>query len=151
MIRLGWYIRRVGMTSVYQGGRVANQPFLRLSLIAKSPGHSITSMDLAESVKAQITRGAHLSGCKMPPVRVLAHQLAVSKNTVQAAYNELVDQDVLESRPRVELFVSDRGQSEQTSQIAQVPVPKLVDPLPGRPFYNEGIRTNRSFIFRGRG
>ncbi len=70
---------------------MANQPFLRLRLVARSPGHPIRSRDLAKPIKSQVTAGAHLSGCKMLPVQVLVHQLTVSKNTVQAAYNELVD------------------------------------------------------------
>jgi DNA-binding transcriptional regulator YhcF (GntR family) len=39
-------------------------------------------------------------------VRVLAHQVSISKNTVQRAYNELVAQGLLENKKRIGLFLA---------------------------------------------
>lgn len=108
---------------------MAAHPYLRLNLVAKSPGSPIGAMDLVDAIRSQIKR-ATVAGCKMPPVRVLAHQLAISKNTVQAAYNELVDQNILGSRPRVGLFVAEDERRVPEVPVASVPVPRLVALFP---------------------
>ena len=62
---------------------------------------------LYEAVVRQIRDGALTVGEKMPGKRSLASQLAVSVNTVDTAYQMLVAEGYLESRPRRGFFVQD--------------------------------------------
>lgn len=67
-----------------------------------------------------------LLGCRLPPVRVLAHQLGISKNTVQTAYEELKSQGLVESKYRSGLFVSciDHQTVEKDREQGTLIVPK---------------------------
>lgn len=82
-------------------------PHLRIQIPTHASGRSLTVAQLVVAIKQQIQTDRVTSGCRLPPVRVLAHQLGISKTTVQKAYDELVAQSLVESVPRVGLFVSD--------------------------------------------
>ena len=91
---------------------------------------------IVSGVKDQLLVDNVAPGCRLPPVRVLAHQLGISKNTVQTAYDELVAQGVVESRKRVGLFVAPHPPAVDVVPETKVPVPDLVslplDRVPGR-------------------
>lgn len=53
---------------------------------------------LADALRAGIERGEIEAGARLPPERVLARQLAVSRTTVVQAYDVLRGEDCLESR-----------------------------------------------------
>ena len=78
-------------------------PYLQLSLHFSTPGRS----ELVESLQDRLgsTSGTP-AGSRLPPVRVLAHQLGISRTTVQAAYSELISRGLVVSRERVGLFVA---------------------------------------------
>lgn len=80
---------------------MANLPTLSIQLPSDASG----SAAIVEAVALQLREGRLPSGCRLPPVRVLAHQLGFSKNTVQAAYDELAAQGLTESRGRKGVFV----------------------------------------------
>ncbi|HZJ62597.1 MAG TPA: GntR family transcriptional regulator, partial [Kofleriaceae bacterium] len=48
-----------------------------------------TAADIVASVQREIAGGALPAGSRLPPVRALEKQLGLSKNTAQAAYDEL--------------------------------------------------------------
>jgi GntR family transcriptional regulator/MocR family aminotransferase len=83
------------------------------------------------AIKEQMAMDKVAPGCRLPPVRVLAHQLGISKNTVQTAYDELAAQGLVESRQRVGLFVASDPQTRVVATTARVPPPAVV-PLPPR-------------------
>jgi DNA-binding transcriptional MocR family regulator len=85
---------------------MSRQPYLSLNLNAGPSGRHPSAEQLAALIRTQI-HGNHLpAGCRQPPVRVLAHQLGISKNTAQRAYDELVAQGLVENRRRVGLFLA---------------------------------------------
>ncbi|WP_376782937.1 GntR family transcriptional regulator, partial [Corynebacterium variabile] len=49
-----------------------------------------TAAGIAESVRGLVDRGVLTPGDRLPPVRTLADTLGVNRNTVQAAYRNLV-------------------------------------------------------------
>jgi len=105
-----------------------NQPYLSVNFNTGPSGRRPTSTQLVNLIKAQITADQLPSGCRLPPVRVLAHQLGVSKNTVQRAYDELVARGLAESRKRVGLFLSaPLGQISTAPQKKACP-PPFVEP-----------------------
>lgn len=53
---------------------------------------------LYDSVRSAILSGRLLAGLRMPPSRTLAKELAIGRNTVVAAYEQLIAEGYLESR-----------------------------------------------------
>jgi DNA-binding transcriptional MocR family regulator len=59
-----------------------------------------------EAILREYRHGGLPPGTRVPPVRVLRHQLGLAKGTVAAAYDELVALGVLENRTRRGYFVA---------------------------------------------
>src|SRR5580698_690856 len=83
--------------------------------------------DIVASVRREIASGALPAGARLPPVRALEKQLGLSKNTAQAAYDELVARGLVEARQREGVFVL------ATTQVAAPiatppPLPRFVPP-----------------------
>jgi GntR family transcriptional regulator/MocR family aminotransferase len=55
-----------------------------------------------------ILNGTFPAGTKLPSSRKLSEQLGVARNTVVLAYDQLIEEDYLESRQRSGVFVSER-------------------------------------------
>jgi len=66
-------------------------------------------------------------GSRLPPVRILAHQLGISRNVVHRAYTELIAQGLLENHPRVGLFVAPPQERVSVKKIRDVPSPTLIN------------------------
>ena len=66
---------------------------------------------ICEMVSSSITSGALSSDKRLPSCRELAEQLNVSRNTVFAAYNRLIDLGLLVSRNRSGYFIAAETQS----------------------------------------
>lgn len=110
---------------------MTNQPYLRLNLVSATPGRLTSAAELSAAIGQQLRQERVAAGCRLPPVRVLAHQLGISKNTVQAAYDELVAQGIVESRARSGLFVATTDNPPVVRAGRTVPVPELISsPLP---------------------
>ena len=110
---------------------MTRQPYLRINFNRHNPGRSLAVQQIVTAIKDQIVTDHVAPGCRLPPVRVLAHQLGISKTTVQTAYDELVAQGLAESKQRVGLFVASDAQTIQVAPAAKVPSPAFV-PLPPR-------------------
>ena len=74
-------------------------------------------------MRRQIVSDNHYKGCRLPPVRALAHQLGLSKNTVQTAYDELRAQGFVESKDRSGFFVAEGGEPRSFDNPLNVPGP----------------------------
>jgi DNA-binding transcriptional MocR family regulator len=90
--------------------------------------------DLVAAVEREVKSGRIAAGCRLPPVRALEQQLGISKNTVLAAYDELVARGLLESREREGFFVSAREIIPRVAPWKEPPAARLKPPapLPGR-------------------
>lgn len=112
---------------------MANQPYLRLNLVSATPGRLTSAAELSAAIGQQLRQERVAAGCRLPPVRVLAHQLGISKNTVQSAYDELVAQGRVESRARLGLFVAVADSPPPVRADRSVPVPELIASPLSRP------------------
>jgi GntR family transcriptional regulator/MocR family aminotransferase len=99
-------------------------PFFSIPVRAAQPGRRVAADDVVQAVLAEVRAGHLPAGGRLPPVRVLERQLGLSKNTVQAAYDELVARGALETREREGVFVA---RSVEASALAE---PKARPPLP---------------------
>ena len=87
-----------------------------------------TAADIVASVQREISAGALPAGSRLPPVRALEKQLGLSKNTAQAAYDELVARGLVEAREREGVFVLSPTRVSAPGTIVRVPLPVLVPP-----------------------
>ncbi len=92
-----------------------------------------TAADIVASVQREISGGALPAGSRLPPVRALEKQLGLSKNTAQAAYDELVARGLVEAREREGVFVLAATKVSTPVPIVSVPLPRLVPPPLSRP------------------
>jgi GntR family transcriptional regulator/MocR family aminotransferase len=82
-----------------------------------------TAADIVASVQREIASGALPAGSRLPPVRALEKQLGLSKNTAQAAYDELVARGLVEAREREGVFVL------AASRVGAAPPPIAAPPM----------------------
>lgn len=68
-----------------------------------------TASEIAHSLRGLIERGALRAGDSLPPVRTLAEQLGVNRNTVVAAYRQLSRSGLLVTRGRAGTHVAERS------------------------------------------
>jgi GntR family transcriptional regulator / MocR family aminotransferase len=110
------------------------------SLVLDRRAAASLQQQLRTGFKGLIQRGALRGGQPLPSSRVLADDLSVSRNTVTAAYDQLVEEGFLESRVRSGLFVSaaftapiTRVRRRAPSPSAEPAPPVLAPPRPFRP------------------
>ncbi|CAN5726991.1 PLP-dependent aminotransferase family protein [soil metagenome] len=92
-----------------------------------------TAADIVASVQREISSGSLPAGSRLPPVRALEKQLGLSKNTAQAAYDELVARGLVEAREREGVFVLANNRVQRIAPVVNVPLPHLVPPPLGKP------------------
>jgi len=93
----------------------------------------VTAADIVASVQRQIESGALPAGARLPPVRALEKQLGLSKNTAQAAYDELVARGLVEAREREGVFVLAATRFASQAPVVEAPLPVFVAPPLSRP------------------
>ncbi|HEX4423020.1 MAG TPA: PLP-dependent aminotransferase family protein, partial [Kofleriaceae bacterium] len=106
-----------------------------------------TAADIVASVQREIAGGGLPAGSRLPPVRALERQLGLSKNTAQAAYDELVARGLVEAREREGVFVLAAQRVAMQSPIAAPPLPSLVAPPIGRADFPRRGVTPLSTVF----
>lgn len=90
-------------------------PYLRVRIDTQFPGRSTKTKEIVASLQNEINSSPHASNCRLPPIRVLAHQLGISKNTVQVAYQELVSRNLVINKERDGFYVREKTSlAEQT-------------------------------------
>src|SRR5512144_1616574 len=111
-----------------------------VGLHVASGARRATAADIVASVQREIESGALPAGSRLPPVRALEKQLGLSKNTAQAAYDELVARGLVEAREREGMFVLAATRFTSPGTIVDAPAPVLVPPPLSRPdFAGKGI------------
>lgn len=127
---------------------MSRPPYVSIHLRLQAPGRRPGARDIVDAIAAEIDAGRLAPGLRLPPVRVLEHQLGISKNTVQAAYDELVARGLLESRPREGIFVA--APAPETSYEIQpigAAAPRLLSPPIPRPAAVKGDPIAISTVF----
>jgi 2-aminoadipate transaminase len=112
------------------GGGMSRTPYVSLHIPAPSPGRRVAARDIVERFASEIRAGRLPAGCRVPPVRVLERQLGLSKNTVQAAYDELVARALLETREREGVFVAAFEERGAVRPASHLPAPAPLRPVP---------------------
>jgi 2-aminoadipate transaminase len=105
---------------------MTRSPYIGLHVAA--PGRRATAADIVASVQREIERGSLPAGSRLPPVRALEKQLGLSKNTAQAAYDELVARGLVEAREREGVFVLAASRFSSPGTMIAAPPPVLVPP-----------------------
>jgi GntR family transcriptional regulator/MocR family aminotransferase len=82
-------------------------PALALPLDLPLPGSRILLRSLHEQLRAAILDGRLQPGLRLPPTRTLADAYGVSRNTAVAAYDLLLSEGYVVSRPRSGAYVAD--------------------------------------------
>jgi 2-aminoadipate transaminase len=106
-----------------------------------------TAADIVASVQREIAGGGLPAGSRLPPVRALEKQLGLSKNTAQAAYDELVARGLVEAREREGVFVLATTRVAAPPPIASPPIPMFVPPALSRPDFPARGVTALSTVF----
>jgi DNA-binding transcriptional MocR family regulator len=124
-------------------------PFVSVRIQAARPGRRVAALDIVEAYAREIRAGRIPAGCRLPPVRILERQLGLSKNTAQAAYDELAARGLLDSRPREGVFVAAPGGAcDVPAPVAEPPLPSLqpVPPLFGAAGRTDHLQLSSVFI-----
>jgi GntR family transcriptional regulator/MocR family aminotransferase len=112
---------------------MSRPPYVSFLVRSSRPDGRIGAAEVVDSVLRELGLGRLPAGSRLPPVRVLEQELGLSKNTVQAAYDELVARGALESREREGVFVA--GARGESALPPPVPAPAMLAlrPAPGLP------------------
>ena len=101
-------------------------PYIRFRF-NDSQQKSLNSARLVELIIGFLKSNQWTTEGRLPPVRVLAHQLNLSKNTVHSAYEELLDRGVIESQKRLGFFIKNLKSSEYNKTIESIiPCPEFI-------------------------
>ena len=120
-------------------------PYVGLQII--STGRRATAADIVASAVREFASGMLLAGSRLPPVRVLEKQLGISKNTVQAAYDELMARGIVETREREGVFVASARSDVAVHAIASPPLPMVSAPTIAMPRKSAAPLLDMSSVF----
>lgn len=101
----------------------ANTQWARLFVLPEQPGLPLQGR-LRLAVVQPILEGRLPPGTPMPSSRELARLLSLSRNTVTAAYMQLIDEGFLESRPRSGVFVAQNARPATVAPAGGLPTPR---------------------------
>jgi DNA-binding transcriptional MocR family regulator len=110
-----------------------------VGLHVATTGRRATAADIVASVVREIASGALPAGSRLPPVRALEKQLGLSKNTAQAAYDELVARGLVDAREREGMFVLAEKRAPAIAPIAHAIAPSFVPPALDAPDVPRGM------------
>ena len=114
-------------------------------------------VQLCEQIRQRIINGQLDTRLRLPPSRVLATELAVSRSTVVTAYEQLVAEGYIESRRGSGYFVREltgmdypRQQTRKPSikKVPSVPADLPSTPTSASPLTHPGYPDNRLFPYR---
>jgi DNA-binding transcriptional MocR family regulator len=100
---------------------MAKTSYLRIQI--SSSRAAFRSQDLLAAIQKEIQSGLVLDGTRLPPVRVVSHQLGISKNTVQSVYEELSARGLVKSHSRSGFYIKNLKSSAKPSESSQLASP----------------------------
>lgn len=109
---------------------MVRSPYVSVHIPAASSGQRPGGQQVVDAFAKEIRAGRLPAGCRVPPVRVLERQLGLSKNTVQAAYDELVARGLLETREREGVFVAPASDRPAPALATARPSAPRLRPVP---------------------
>lgn len=127
---------------------MSRAPIVSVTFRSSAPGRHVTQSDIVEQLSREIASGRLRPAMRLPPVRALEHQLGISKNTVQAAYDELTARGLLESRQRQGVFVALPAAGVLVEPFLGAAAPRLRAPgmPPPRAVQRERLELSQVFI-----
>jgi GntR family transcriptional regulator / MocR family aminotransferase len=126
---------------------VPRDPYVAVNFSASKAGRRVNQSDIVSQLSREIGAGRLRPGMRLPPVRALEHQLGISKNTVQAAYDELVARGLLEPRLRQGMFVALPPEGIPVAQVRRAAPPRLHALDLPKPRASEPGRLDLSTVF----
>src|SRR5215204_1693131 len=112
---------------------MSRPPYVSFPVRPAAGARRITAADIVDAALRELGAGRLPAGSRLPPVRVLEQQLGLSKNTAQAAYDELVARGLVEAREREGVFVLAPTRIDVPSPVVTPPLPQLVPSPLSRP------------------
>jgi DNA-binding transcriptional MocR family regulator len=79
---------------------IGHNGIIRVMSVGRPPIRGANAAEIVADVRTLVARGDLAEGAVLPPVRVLAEELALNRNTVAAAYRQLAERGVVEGRGR---------------------------------------------------
>ncbi len=73
-----------------------SSPYVRLRIERATANQRVTRLDIVSAIERELASSSGIVGFRLPPARVLQHQLRVEKNTVNGAYRELAARGLVE-------------------------------------------------------
>src|SRR4051812_14851767 len=127
---------------------MAREPYVSVNFAATQAGRRVSQRDIVEQLSQEIGSGRLRPAMRLPPVRALEHQLGISKNTVQGAYDELMARGLLESRQRQGVFVALPAAGVTVEPFLNAAAPRLRAPgMPRpRPIQRDRLELSQVFI-----
>lgn len=93
----------------------------------KGPDHQRLYRVVRQALEREIAHGRTGPRTPLPSSRTLAQELGVSRNTVLTAYQELIAEGFVVSRPRSGLFVNDELRSHGPAPAGSPAPPRAID------------------------
>src|SRR3954465_14813309 len=141
----GWRLSLRGSRPVRYHRRMSRPPYIGLHVA--SGERRASAADIIAAVQREIASGGLPPGSRLPPVRALENQLGLSKNTAQAAYDELVARGLVEARIREGVFVLAPTRVAAGDDTPPAPLPQVIPPPLSRPDFTPRGVTNLSTVF----
>ena len=104
--------------------------WVSLEIECERAGGKPRMADIVATFVRAIGDGRVPPGARLPPVRALEVRYGISKNTVQAAYDELVARGLVESRAREGVFAVGVAEALTVERMPAPPLPVLRTPPP---------------------
>jgi 2-aminoadipate transaminase len=127
---------------------MSRPPYVSFRIRPAAGARRVTAADIVDSALRELAAGRLPAGSRLPPVRVLEQQLGLSKNTVQAAYDELVARGALATREREGVFIAAGRADAAPPAVASPPLPRLrpAPPVRSSSVRRDGIHLSTVFI-----
>ena len=106
-----------------------SQPYIRIPFRS---GGKLSSKAIVDTLIGELTARNLPSGSRLPPLRVVAHQLHVSKNTVAMAYTELAARGMISPDGTRGYFIARQPTVATDRDTYDVPSIRMLDAPPAR-------------------